>query len=176
MRDYAQALGLRLRAIRLQQGLSLQAVQERSGGEWKAVVVGSYERGDRAISVQRLADLAAFYRVPVTQLLPAAVNAAGSDVPRPADGSGDTPASSRTGGDRLVLNLGRLASLQTDGEEPETARLGRYVAAIQAQRGDYNGRVLTLRHEDLRALALLYDTAPALLIEQLAQWGVLGDG
>lgn len=176
MRDYAQALGLRLRAIRLQQGLSLQAVQERSGGEWKAVVVGSYERGDRAISVQRLADLAAFYRVPVTQLLPAALTGAGSDGARPAEGSGESQAGSRSGEDRLVLNLGRLSSLDSDGEEPETARLGRYVAAIQAQRGDYNGRVLTLRHEDLRALALLYDTSPALLIEQLAEWGVLGDG
>ena len=55
--DYALSLGGRLRAIRQQQGLSLHAVEEKSGGRWKAVVVGSYERGDRAITVAKLAEL-----------------------------------------------------------------------------------------------------------------------
>ena len=63
--DYAKALGARLRHIRTQQGLSLHGVEEKSRGRWKAVVVGSYERGDRAVTVQRLAELADFYGVPV---------------------------------------------------------------------------------------------------------------
>ena len=67
---YAKALGTRLRAIRMQQHLSLHGVERKSGGKWKAVVVGSYERGDRAVSVQRLAELADFYGVPVSDLLP----------------------------------------------------------------------------------------------------------
>src|SRR3954452_18408278 len=67
---YAKALGTRLRAIRMQQHLSLHGVERKSGGKWKAVVVGSYERGDRAVSVQRLAELADFYGVPVNDLLP----------------------------------------------------------------------------------------------------------
>jgi transcriptional regulator with XRE-family HTH domain len=46
--EFAKQLGARLRAIRQQQGLSLQGVEEKSGGRWKAVVVGSYERGVRA--------------------------------------------------------------------------------------------------------------------------------
>ena len=33
-------------------------------------MVGSYERGDRAVTVQRLAELADFYGVPVSELLP----------------------------------------------------------------------------------------------------------
>ena len=70
MSDYAKALGARLRAIRQQQGLSLQGVEEKSGGRWKAVVVGSYERGDRAVTVARLNELAEFYRVPIAELLP----------------------------------------------------------------------------------------------------------
>ena len=69
-REYAKALGARLRAIRAQQHLSLHGVERKSGGRWKAVVVGSYERGDRAVSVQRLAELAEFYGVPVGELLP----------------------------------------------------------------------------------------------------------
>src|SRR5205809_7583540 len=68
--DYAKSLGARLRSIRQQQGLSLQGVEEKSAGRWKAVVVGSYERGDRAVTVSRLAELAEFYRVPVAELLP----------------------------------------------------------------------------------------------------------
>src|SRR5882757_8456683 len=67
---YAKALGTRLRAIRMQQHLSLHGVERKSGGKWKAVVVGSYERGDRAVSVQRLSELADFYGVPVSDLLP----------------------------------------------------------------------------------------------------------
>ena len=50
MGDYAKALGAKLRAIRQQQGLSLHGVEQKSGGRWKAVVVGSYERGDRAVT------------------------------------------------------------------------------------------------------------------------------
>ena len=33
----------------------------------------------------------------------------------------------------------------------------RYAATIQSQRGDYNGRVLSIRQDDLRALAVIYD-------------------
>src|SRR5712671_7428183 len=70
MGDYAKALGAKLRGIRQQQGLSLHGVEQKSAGRWKAVVVGSYERGDRAVTVSRLAELAEFYRVPVAELLP----------------------------------------------------------------------------------------------------------
>ena len=77
--EYAKALGARLRAIRTQQGLSLHGVEQKSQGRWKAVVVGSYERGDRAVTVQRLAELAHFYGVPVHELLPG-----GTPTPRPS--------------------------------------------------------------------------------------------
>ena len=71
MSEYTKALGARLRSIRSQQGLSLHGVEEKSRGRWKAVVVGSYERGDRNVTVERLAELAEFYGVPASELLPA---------------------------------------------------------------------------------------------------------
>jgi transcriptional regulator with XRE-family HTH domain len=71
--EYAKTLGARLRAIRTQQGLSLHGVEEKSRGRWKAVVVGSYERGDRSVTVQKLAELAEFYGVPVSELRSLAV-------------------------------------------------------------------------------------------------------
>src|SRR5437660_7488692 len=67
---YARRVGERLRAIRKQKGLSLQEVEASSDQEFKASVLGAYERGERAISVPRLHRLAKFYAVPVDQLLP----------------------------------------------------------------------------------------------------------
>src|SRR5438309_8251817 len=67
---YARRVGERLRAIRKQKGLSLQDVEGASNQEFKASVLGAYERGERAISVPRLQRLARFYSVPVDRLLP----------------------------------------------------------------------------------------------------------
>ena len=150
--DYARALGARLRGIRTQQGLSLHGVEEKSEGRWKAVVVGSYERGDRAVTVQRLAELADFYGVPVQALLPDAAPT-GSSEPPP----------------KLVLDLERLQSVPAEKAGP----LARYAATIQGQRGDYNGKVLSIRTDDLRTLAVIYDMPPAMLAEELISWGVL---
>src|SRR5213080_2865070 len=150
--SYAKALGQRLRAIRMQQGLSLHGVEEKSRGRWKAVVVGSYERGDRAVTVQRLAELAEFYAVPISELLP-----------------GDAAPTALAPSPKLVIDLERMAQLPREKAGP----LARYVATIQSQRGDYNGRVLSVRHEDLRSLAVIYDKSPADLTEELISWGVL---
>ena len=70
---------------------------------------------------------------------------------------------------RLVIDLERLGQVPADKAGP----LARYVAAIQAQRGDYNGRILSIRQDDLRTLAVIYDEAPGALAEQLVAWGVL---
>ncbi len=40
MADYVQVLGARLRDVRQREGLSLQRVEQRSRGRWKAAVVG----------------------------------------------------------------------------------------------------------------------------------------
>lgn len=77
--EYARAVGERLRAIRLAKGLSLGDVNEASGGRWKAAVVGAYERGDRNITIARLADLAAYYGVPVAEVMPEEEPPAGGD-------------------------------------------------------------------------------------------------
>ena len=112
--EYAKTLGARLRAIRTQQGLSLHGVEEKSRGRWKAVVVGSYERGDRSVTVQKLAELAEFYGVPVSELLP------GDSAPAPLAPS-----------PKLVIDLERMAQLPKDkagpagalrGDDPEPAR------------------------------------------------------
>jgi ribosome-binding protein aMBF1 (putative translation factor) len=52
------SFGARLRAVRRQQHLSLHDVEVASNLEFKASVLGAYERGERAISVPRLQRLA----------------------------------------------------------------------------------------------------------------------
>src|SRR3954469_5418314 len=88
---YAVKVGARLRAIRRQKRLSLQDVEAASQQEFKASVLGAYERGERAISVPRLQRLAKFYVVPVDQLLPRDDNdPAGSDIVDLTDAAHDS--------------------------------------------------------------------------------------
>jgi transcriptional regulator with XRE-family HTH domain len=56
-----------LREIRKSKGLTLHKVEALSNGLHKAVVVGSYERGNRSISVDKLISLAEFYEVPISE-------------------------------------------------------------------------------------------------------------
>ena len=55
----------------------------------------------------------------------------------------------------------------------DTAPLARFVSTIQAQRGDYNGKVLSIRQEDLLTLAVIYAEPPSQLADRLIDWGVL---
>lgn len=151
--QYTKALGARLRAIRQQQGLSLQGVEEKSDGRWKAVVVGSYERGDRAVTVAKLSELAAFYGVPISELIP----------------GGNQFGPARELNAKLVVDLERLHELDVDEAEP----LARFIATVQAQRGDYNGKMLSIRQDDLRTLAVIYAEAPSQVVDRMEMWGIL---
>ncbi len=71
-----------------------------------------------------------------------------------------------------MLDLERIQQLDFN----EAAPLGRFAGTIQAQRGDYNGKVLSVRQEDLLTLAVIYDEAPSQLAERLISWGVLRPG
>ena len=152
---YAVKVGSRLRAIRKQKRLSLQEVEASSGQEFKASVLGAYERGERAISVPRLQRLARFYNVPVDQLLPRDDADLGPDSVIDLERGAVLAARSNDDGP-VTLDLVRLESLGT----PEAQVLGRYLGMIQVQRGDFNGRMLTVRRDDLRAIACLLDASP----------------
>src|SRR5450755_1612068 len=64
-----QELGLRLRIARRDRGFALNDVEELSGREFKASVVGAYERGERTITVSRLIRLAELYDLSPQDLL-----------------------------------------------------------------------------------------------------------
>lgn len=152
---FGRKVGERLRSIRRQKRLSLQDVERSSDQEFKASVLGAYERGERALSVPRLARLAALYRVPVDQLLPEEFSGGATR----GDGSGTD------GGAKVRLDLARLRSMNG----PEAEMLSRYVEKIQLQRQDFNGRVLTVRGDDMSFIACILGVpdrqAPGRLVE-----------
>jgi transcriptional regulator with XRE-family HTH domain len=154
---YARRVGERLRFVRKQKRLSLQAVEASSNQEFKASVLGAYERGERSISVPRLQRLAEFYNVPVDQLLPRDVNGALSSMASTGAVNGEERMDDRGRDEsrgRVTIDLTRLESIAA----PERDLLRRYLGMIQVQRQDFNGRVLTIRAEDVRAIGCLFDT------------------
>ena len=144
-------LGMHLRRLRRQKGLSLPDVQTLSEGEFKASVMGAYERGERAISAVRLAKLAALYRLPLQAMLP------------PDDAAGD--AASPAG---IALDVTRL-----DGAAgAEASTVARFVKRLQGQRQDWTSGVVRIRADDIVAIALACDRTPAELLKILDEQGL----
>lgn len=65
-----RALANRLREVRHARGLSLKQVEDKSGGNFTAVALGTWERGDRLPPLPRIAALADFYGLQLCDLLP----------------------------------------------------------------------------------------------------------
>lgn len=154
---YSQQVGERLRVIRKQKRLSLQEVEAQSDQEFKASVLGAYERGERALSVPRLDRLAQFYRVPIEQLLPREVT--GSEA-----AAIDSPINKK-----LAIDVSKL--MQLSGSPFEM--LARYLRLIQVQRQDFNGRVITVRGDDTRAIAAMLDVPVDQVGDRLAALDLL---
>ncbi len=154
---YSRQVGERLRVIRKQKRLSLQDVEAQSAQEFKASVLGAYERGERALSVPRLDRLAQFYNVPVEQLLPREIT--GTEA-----AAIESPINKK-----LAIDVSKL--MQLSGSPFEM--LARYLRLIQVQRQDFNGRVITVRGDDTRALAAMLDVPVDQVADRLAALDLL---
>lgn len=149
--SFSRQVGLRLRAVRRQRGLSLDEVERASDGQWSASAVGAYERGFRNLSLPRLRELADFYRVPMSALL--------GEIDLRDGRSGQA--------ERIVLDLVALDDVE------DAAPVVRYVRGIVSDRGDWNGRVLSIRRDDARVLSCLLDVEEDELLRRLTAWGAL---
>lgn len=126
------ALGGRLRAARRRRGLSLTEVEVLSDQEFKASVLGAYERGERALSVQRLSRLAGLYEMPVHHLIP--------------------PEERIEASDETVSTI----DLERIGEMEESVILDRFLSAIHLMRHpDPAG--LAVRSSDMTILTSVLD-------------------
>lgn len=139
-------------------------MESSSDAEFRASVVGAYERGERAISVPRLKRLAELYTVPVEQLLPG--DDPGGEVidlrgaPREAELRPNAP---------VVLDLVALGRL----EGAPADALRRLVGTIQVERQDFNGRMLSVRGDDLRAVAAIIGVPTEAAHRWIADTGLL---
>ena len=154
---FSREVGVRLRAVRRQRRLSLDDVERSSGGRWSASAIGAYERGFRNLSLPRLRELAEFYDVPMSMLL--------GEVDL-RDGATED----RTGPGRIVLDLVALEQV------PEAAPILRYARSIVLDRGDWNGRVLSVRKDDVRALSSMLHTTEVDLVGKLGEWAAIVPG
>ena len=139
----------RLRIIRKSKGWSLQDVERNSNGKWKAVVIGSYERSDRSISLRKAISLMEFYQVPITELFP--------------ETSPEVKARS------ISINLAKLG----DDQSISSDSLRRFTKSIGDRRKDWNGKLLTIRGNDLQFLSLLLGLNESAAMDYLAEADLL---
>ncbi|MFM8906045.1 MAG: transcriptional regulator, partial [Actinomycetota bacterium] len=123
---------------------------------FKASVLGAYERGERAISVPRLERLAKFYDVGIDQLLP-------RDPPRVDVGSANAPQG------KLRIDVAKLSQMQG----AQFTMLEKFLRMIQIQRQDFNGKVITVRQHDVRAIAVMLDVSVDDVPARLASLGLV---
>lgn len=142
------SVALRLRSLRKSRGWTLHDVERRSAGSIKAVVMGSYERGTRAISLARALELANLFGIPISDLL--------CD---PVKGNDQAFALRR-------FDQRRIAKLVSETDDRKLQKLSQFLIAIAQRRGDWNGEILTLRRSDLDTLTLILEMSQS----QLTDW------
>ena len=129
----------RVRAIRIAKGLTLHEVEVASKRRIRAVVLGSYERGDRTLSVRMAIVIAQFYGVPLSYLLEEPEKPAGKANP-------------------VTLDLRRFRVIMA--ESTFSPRINSalhssitFTGEIIKLRNDWNGELISLRNSDLTFLA-----------------------
>lgn len=108
--------------------------------------MAGYERGERAISLERFWELAGFYGVPADRLLADVLARLGPEGRR-----------------ELVIDLERLMLVVDD----EGSRVQEFVEEVRTKRRERQAEIITLRSGDLEALALASHLKPRALMAKL---------
>ena len=145
----------RIRSQRKMRHLTLHDVERISEGRIKAVVMGSYERGTRAISLARTIEIANLFGIPVSELI--------------TDNDISTSSSTLD----LVFDIRKVNELKDRTDTGEMQALDRYLKAITVRRRDWNGEVLSLRNSDLDTLTLLIGSTGDDLLRSWIETGLL---
>jgi transcriptional regulator with XRE-family HTH domain len=142
------SISARIRKYRKARSLTLQDIERLSNGRIKAVVMGSYERGSRAISLARTIEIANLFAIPLSELIEEPTNAYSRSA------------------DLLIFDLRKLREISISKQGDEISKINAFVSAICARRRDWNGEVLTLRSADLDTLTLIL-SAPSFQVKEL---------
>jgi transcriptional regulator with XRE-family HTH domain len=150
-----EIVAARIRHLRKSRNLSLAQVEILSHGSIKAVVLGSYERCNRSLSIKRAIQLANFFGVPIAYLF-----------------SEPTSSSSPSRTAHPVIDL-RAASKGAFVQDEKSKIFSLYFAWIAAQRQDWNGEVMSLRSTDVATLGLMAFSRESEVLEYLNSFGLL---
>ena len=149
-------VGSRLRSIRRSRSLSLNEVESLSHGSLKAVVLGSYERGSRNLTIKRAIEIAKIYNIPVAEIVSEKAPSVTTSVPR------------------LMLDIRALQRIGCAVSERERRfLLSQLLRRILEDRQDWNGEIITLRESDLGIISLLLTMEKAEILQWLATSGIL---
>ena len=120
-----ETLNTRMRLIRESRHLTLVQAAKLSKGQISAISLGSYERGDRAVSARKLITIANLYEVPISELFEAPRNFMPEE--------------------RISIDIRRILSTSN----PAAQKFTEVLRNIARMRGDWNGEVISLRGQDV---------------------------
>jgi transcriptional regulator with XRE-family HTH domain len=152
----AKRLGAALRHLRVARKWSLKDFQTHSGGAIKDVVLGSYERGTRSISVAKLIIISQVYQVPIHSFF---LDTNNREVPKISNS--------------IIVDLRKLRNLPTNDFSNNVLLLRQFTHSIIALRNDWNGEVLSLRSSDMKYLSMLSDNSVANLYHEFETLEIL---
>ena len=125
-----QEIGRALRRARRARGWTLRDVAARSDGQFKSTAVASYERGERAISLERFFALTELYEMRPDRILAQIVWRRGGR-PEP------------------TIDRRRLPELPQD----EAGAVTGFIEEVRRLRGNTDHETITIRIQDLEVLA-----------------------
>ncbi len=131
-------IALSLRQLRKTRGFTLRGVEEASNGRIKGVVLGSYERASRSMSIKRAIEIADFYQVPLAFLL----GIKESQISTLAQTS-------------FIIDLRRASEMARKSDDAAVLLFIDYLREIVRKRNDFNGEILSLRICDRENLQLI---------------------
>jgi len=119
--------------VRISKGLTLSQVSALSKGSISAIALGSYERGDRSLSTEKLFAISNIYQIPVAELM--------------------SPIEKGIKSGRVIIDIKKLS---TSSDSSNDAAL-KIVQRIAHMRHDWNGEVISLRSSDMALLKIFAD-------------------
>ena len=154
--ESSQSLGQALRHIRNNKKWTLKDFERASGGLIKDVVLGSYERGSRSISVSNLELIASIYEIPISSLFP-----------------DNNKSAERTSRVRVIIDLRKLHEVSTQKKSELLFLVNRFTDGIIHLRKDWNGEILSIRSSDLDYLSIFSIGNLEHVLQELHDSGVL---
>ena len=136
--DRTEELGRTLRGIRVKRKWSLKDFERASKGRIKDVVLGSYERGARSISVANLQIIADTYQIPVSAFFGENQELHST----PAEG-------------RVIIDLRKIRESLSSANSETLTLLNQFTKTIISMRSDWNGEILSLRSSDVAFLSMI---------------------